>query len=438
LNFKWIISLCALAGPALAQYAGPAILSRGDTPTAMNNAQVSFRPYFEFNGIYDSGLAGPGVTQQGQLGTTGAAGIQLAGGISGSHSWRRTSIGVDYHGNINHYFHKTFYDATDQFLALGIKHQFSRHVALNVRAMGGLFDQSFNLGALESTVPYDPSQTTLPTTNFFDNRTEYLNTQADVIYQRTARLSFDFGGGAYVNRMRSASLYGVTGENAKADMQYRVSRRATIGLNYIFDHFTFTRIYGNTEVQSVAGTFAMRFTRSLEFTGYGGVSHINSQFTQVVPIDPAIAALLGVTEAQEVTFNRHYTPLVNGRLSYVVHNGVYYLSVGHVVTPGNGLFLTSEQTTGAAGYNYTGLRHWSMGASVAYNRAHSFGNIVGNYGNVSGTLNLSRQLAHNFHAIMSFSGNRYISNNFNNYNRVIYQTRIGIGWSPGDIPLRVW
>jgi hypothetical protein len=122
----------------------------------------------------------------------------------------------------------------------------------------------------------------------------------------------------------------------------------------------------------------------------------------------------------------------------VVHNGVYYLSVGHVVTPGNGLFLTSEQTTGAAGYNYTGLRHWSMGASVAYNRAHSFGNIVGNYGNVSGTLNLSRQLAHNFHAIMSFSGNRYISNNFNNYNRVIYQTRIGIGWSPGDIPLRVW
>ena len=83
-------------------------------------------------------------------------------------------------------------------------------------------------------------------------------------------------------------------------------------------------------------------------------------------------------------------------------------------------------------------RRWSLGASAIYNRAHSFGNIIGNYGNVSGNLNVSRQLVHSFHAFMSFSANRYLSNTFSQYNREIYQARIGIGWSPGDIPLRVW
>jgi hypothetical protein len=438
LTLKSIVGMCVLALPACAQYAGPAILSRGDAPAAMNAEPVQFRPYFEVSAVYDTGLAGVGVNSQGKLGTVDSAGVQLAGGISGSHSWRHTVIGLDYHGNINHWEKATYYDTFDQFLNLGIKHQFSRHVSLSLRESAGLFDQYFNLGAIQEALPYDPSQTTLPTTNFFDNRTEYVNSQADLIYQRSTRLSFDFGGGGYVNRLRSTALYGVNGVSATGDVQYRLTRRATIGANYRFEKFTFTRIFGASDLHSFAGTFAIRLSKTFEFSGYGGVTRLETKFVQEVPVDPAIAALLGISFGQQVSYGIHYTPDINARLSRTVHDGLFYISGGHLVTPGNGLFLTSQQTTFAGGYNYTGLRRWSFSLTGVYNNALSIGNISGTYGNEGGYLNASRQIAHNFHVVVAFAGNRYFSNTFAQYNRPIYEVRMGFGWSPGDIPLRVW
>ena len=442
MNFKSIIASIiaggALALPVCAQYAGPAILSRGDAPSAMTETPVEFRPYFEINAVYDTGLAGPGVNSQGKLGTAHSPGIQFAGGISGSHTWRHTSVGIDYHGAINHWTKATYYDNTDQFLNIGIKHQFSRHLSLNFRESAGLFDQSFNLGAIQEALPYDPSQTTLPTTNFFDNRTTYLNLQADLVYHLTPRLSFDFGGGGYVNRLRSSVLYGVTGEGATGDVQYRLTRRTTVGANYQFEQFSFTRIFGGTDLHSFRGALSMRLSKTLELSGYAGVTRFESKFVQQVPVDPAITALLGISFGQQVVYGVHWTPDIDVRLSRSVHEGVFYLTAGRLVTPGNGLFLTSEQTTVAGGYNYTGLRRWSFGLTAVYNDGTSVGNISGKYGNEGGTLNVSRQIAHNFHFVMSFAGNRYFSQTFTQYNRPIYDVRIGFGWSPGDIPLRVW
>lgn len=65
----------AMVVPVFAQYGGPAILSRGDSPAGMADSQISFRPYFEVNGIYDTGLAGVAINSQGQLGNSASAGI---------------------------------------------------------------------------------------------------------------------------------------------------------------------------------------------------------------------------------------------------------------------------------------------------------------------------------------------------------------------------
>jgi hypothetical protein len=427
-----------LALPAYAQYAGPAILSRGDAPTSMTGPALSFRPYFEVSAIYDTGLAGVSVNSQGQLGTTASPGIQLAGGVSGSHSWRHTTIGLDFRGDLNHYAKTTFYDNSDENLMLNIRHQFSRHISLNMRETAGLFDRNTGLGVLGQAVAYDPSQTTLPTTDFFDNRTVYLNTQADLIYQRSSRLSFDFGGDGYVNRRRSTALYGITGSSARADVQYRISRRTTIGANYRYEHFSFTRIFSSTDLHSASGTFAMQISKTLEITGYGGVTRSETKFVQIVPVDPAIAALLGIPSVQQVVYAIRLIPNVSARVSRKVHNGLYYASGGHLVTPGNGLFLTSESTNIGGGYNYTGLRQWSFSLNGYYNHSTSFGNISGNYGSYGGTLNASRQLARSFHMVVSAGGNRYESSTFTQYNRPIYTFRFGVGWTPGNVPLRVW
>jgi hypothetical protein len=287
-------------------------------------------------------------------------------------------------------------------------------------------------------VPFDPSTTYAPTTDFFDNRTEYLSTQANLVIQKTARLSFSMGGDGFLVRRRSSALYGVTGATAEADVQYRLTRRSTIGANYSFTHFDFIGVLSSTDVHAVSGVYSVRVNRWLEFSGAAGMARAETRFIQNVPIDPAIAALIGTPEGTVVLDRIDHLLILNGRLSRTFPKGVAYISGGRGVTPGNGLFLTSITNTVMAGYDYTGLRRWSLGASAGYQSATSIGNVLGTYGGTSGSVSASRQIIHNVHGIASFSVRQYSSANFSLYNRLIYDVRVGVGYSPGDIPLRIW
>jgi hypothetical protein len=432
-----VLALFALVVPVFAQYGGPAILSRGDAPSGMTGSQISFRPFFEITGIYDTGLAGVAVNTQGQLGNTSSPGIEFAGGISGSHNWRHTQLGLDYHGDIRHYEKATYYDGSDQSLLLGIKHQFSRHVFANFRESAGMFSTGFALSSLQEAISYDPSQSSLPTTDFFDNRTLYIDTQADLIYQKSARLSFSIGGDGFINRRRSSALFGVTGATARGDVQYRITRRTTIGADYTYTNYSFTRIFSGTDIHSFSGTYAVQLSKNLEFSGYGGVSRVETKAEEEVAVDPTIAALLGITSGLTITHTLLYVPTGSARLSEKLHNGVLYFYGAHVLTPGNGLFLTSTATNAGAGYTYTGLRRWSFSSTFNFNRSNTVG-VVGRYGNTGGILSASRQIVKSLHIVAAFSANQYESADFSMYNRLIYDARLGFGWTPGDVPLRVW
>jgi hypothetical protein len=424
--------------PVLAQYAGPAILSRGEAPAAMATPEIDFRPYVELFTVYDTGLSGVEVNSQGQLGDEVSIGLGITAGVSGTHSWRHTKIGLNYRGSYQRYEHITTMNSVNQSLMLGIVHQVSRHVAVTLNENLGLFSQSYGPEGLAQTVPFDPSTTYAPTSDFFDNRTEYLSTQANVIIQKTARLSFSLGGDGFLVRRSSSALYGVTGASAHADVQYRLTRRSTIGANYTFTHFDYIGVLSSSNLQGFSGVYSMRLSRWLEFSGSAGYFRVETRFIQNVPIDPAIAALIGTPEGTVVLDRIDHLMSGSGRLSRTFPKGVLYLSGGRGVTPGNGLFLTSVTTNAMAGYSYTGLRRWSLGVSAGYSRADSIGNVLGSYGSYNGTLTASRQIVRNVHGIVSFSGRRYNSVDFSLYNRLIYDVRVGVGYSPGDIPLRIW
>ncbi len=428
----------AVVAPLFAQYGGPAILSRGDAPSALGSLQIAFRPFVEITGTYDTGLAGVSVNSSGQLANAASGGARIAGGISGSHQWKHTQLGLDLRGDLNEYVGATYYDSTDVSLLLGIKHQISRHIFLNLRETAGQFSVNNINGALPQTVPFDPSQSYIPTTDFFDNRTIYATTQADLIYQRNTRWSFDFGGDGFLNRRRSSALYGATGAAARADVQYRISRRSTIGASYNYDHYSFTGIFSSTDMHGASVSYSTQLARTVEFSMYGGFQRLENKFVQDVPVDPVIAALFGITRGTEVIYGISYIPSYGGRLSKAFRYGVAYVSGGTSVTPGNGLFLTSRVASAFAGYSYTGLKRWSFSASGGWDSAQSVGNINGNYGGETATMGLSREIGHGIHFVANASARRYSSNDFNNYNRTIYSTSVGLGWTPGDIPLRVW
>ena len=433
-----MLAVLAWAMPLFAQYAGPAILSRGEAPSAMAQPQIDFRPFVELTGVYDTGLSGVAVNSQGQLGNESSMGLDITAGISGVHSWKHTKIGLDYRGSIRRYAHATSYDSTDQSVMLGIVHQVSRHVSLTLNESAGLFSRSFGLPGLSQTVPFDPSTTYAPTTDFFDNRTEYLSTQANLVFQKTARLSFSLGGDGFLVRQSSSALYGATGATAHADVQYRLTRRTTIGGNYSYTHFDFIHVLSSTDMHTVSGVFSMRISRWLEFSAEGGLARAETKFIQNVPIDPAIAALIGTPEGTVVLDRIDHYVIGTGRLARTFPKGVAYISGGRGITPGNGLFLTSVMTTVMAGYNYTGLRRWSFGVSGGYQSAESIGNVLGTYGGASGTLSASRQIVRGVHGVVSVGARKYTSANFDLYNRVIYDVRVGVGYSPGDVPLRIW
>jgi hypothetical protein len=431
-------TLLGTAAPGLAQYAGPAILLRGEAPAPMQGAAIDFRPFFALSAGYTSGLSGVSVDPAGNAINDSSLDMQVSGGVSGNHAWKHVKLGLDYRASLRHNPKYSYYDGSDQSLNLGITDRLTRHTTLSLRESAGLMSNNFGLPTLNPAVPFDPSTAYIPTNDFYDNRTFYVSTQADLVIQRSARLSFDFGGDGFLQRRRSSALYGATGGGARADVQYRVSRRSSIGMGYTYAHYSFTGIFSSTDLHGVVATYAIRLSRNLEFSGYAGFLRLETKFTQLVPLDPAIATLLGVGAVKEVAYQTRYIPNVSLRLSHTVQRGVFFVSGGRAVTPGNGVFLTSTTTNAGAGYGYTGLKRWSINTALVYNRSSSLGNVVGAYGTYVGSAGISRQLVRSTHGFLNASFNKYDSPTFRNYNRWTYNVQLGLAFAPGDVALRLW
>jgi hypothetical protein len=433
----WLF-LC-LTLPASAQYSGPALLSRGEAPAAMSGGPaITFRPFVEVTGEYSSGLANVSLNDQGQIANEHSFGGTLGWGVSGKHLWRHDTLGLDYRGGATHYLKHGGYDSIDQSLLLGYTHQFSRHATFSLRESAGILERNFGLTTLPETVPFDPATTFIPQTDYFDNRTLYTDTFAGLTLQKTNRLSFSASGELIANHRRSTALNSDTGRLARGDAQYRVSRRSTLGVGYTFMNMQFTNANGASDVHGVTLSYSVRLSRWVEISAYAGPMRVESKFVTTTQLDPAVQALLGIPFAQQVVYSVSYFTSAVGRISRTFRTGVLYAGGGRMVTPGNGLFMTSYGTTISAGYSYTGLRRWSFGTGGNYSRYDALGTVTGNYSGYSGNASLSRLIGHNAHFLASVSARQYGSGTFANYNRIIYESRIGFGYAPGSIPLRIW
>jgi hypothetical protein len=398
---------------------------------------VSFRPYADVAGVYDGGLAGVTLQEDGSLHNVASAGIRVNWGISGTHSWRHTKLGLDYRGSLTHY-DTSYFDSMDQALLLGISHQFSPHTLFTVRESAGIFGRNFQLPGLSQTVPFDPVASYIPTIDYFDNRTYYMSTQADFTIQRSARLIYNVGGDGFLTRRRAAALTGAVGASARGDVEYRLTRHMSLGAIYNYSHYAFTSTDGGTDIHAFNGGYSVRLTRDLEFSGYGGVMRVESKFIRDAPIDPVIAALLGITAAPQIVHTIGNKPNFAGRLSRKFQRGLFYVNGGYTVTPGNGLFLTSFTTAVTGGYTYTGLRTWAFSAYGSFNDSTATGAIAGNYRTSTGSMTVSRQITRSMHWVAEAGIRRYDSSDFSGYNRAVFFCRAGIGITPGNLPFRLW
>jgi len=416
------------------EYGGPAILSRGEAPGA-KNAPIAFRPYIGINGIVDNGILPVSVNENGQIPISDVYGVELSLGAYTYHTWKHTTLALDYRGNFRHYSQSTNYDGTDQYLSLILTHQPSKRIIFSLREQAGTYSRGYFLPSAYGIL--EPAYLQLPQNDIYDNRVVFLNTAASVTFQKSARLSFNFGGEGDLVRRQSSALYGTTGGIARADVQYRVTRHSTIGVDYLFNHFSFTQGFGNSTIHSVGLNYSTQLTRRVQLSVRAGGARVESSALTEVPLDPAVAAILGTSVGVQAAYHRNYVPDITARLSYTYQHSNFGLSYANNVNPGNGVYLTSRNQSAGGSYSYTGIRYWNFGVDGGFSRMSTLIQTLGVYKSYGGGIGVTRALGKSMHLVgrldtrhYDVAGQTFLHNGF--------RATVGFSWSPGDIPLALW
>jgi len=418
------------------EYAGPAISSRGVGSIFRQPWRpLRFRPFLAINGSYDSGITGVLLTADGQPPDDSSIGGDITAGITGYQTWKRTLLSLAYSGSYQHYARHTYYNGSEQSLALTLARQATRRVTFTMREAAGIYSRRF--GFFDGYGYLDPAFTNVPRDELFDGRTMYLNTLGDLTYQKSARLSFNIAGDGFLVRRRSGALFGVTGYRARADVAYRVSRFSTTGVAYDYSHFEFTKAFGGSDIQTVGLVQSMRLSRWWELSMRLGAARVETLGIARVAIDPVIAAILGQSYGVEAVYRINYMPNGNIQLTRGFRRASLTLHYQHGVSPGNGLYLTSRMVTGGAGFSYSGLRNWAVSVSGDYSSYSSLAQNIGNYESKAGGVHASRRLGAGLH-LTTRAEIRDFAVAGTKFARTMYRLGVGFAYSPGDVPLSIW
>jgi hypothetical protein len=420
------------------EFQGPAVLSRPFMLSPMRSREIRFRPYFSLAGVADDGLTNVSTTKDGQFVNQEAYGIEAGFGITGRRVFKRDQVGLEFHGNLYHYTPNSFYDGGNYVLDFRYEHLFSKHFRLALTETGGLYSNNYSLvdGITDLSLG-NTNFVVTPNTQLFDNRSLYLSTGADLVWEKSARLSFDFGGSGFIVRRRSSSLYGTVGSQARADMSYRLTKRLTVGGYYGYTHYDFNRAFGGSDVQTGGIIYSYAFSRNLELRLRAGGSRVESQGTQTVLLDPVIAAILGQTQGVIAIHRINYLPDISAQLWKKMRRG--YMSVEYLktVTPGNGLYLTSRRDTYAFNYDYTGLKRYTFSGGFNRDTLNSLGISIGSYASNNVHGGVTRVLGRGFQASLRAEYRHYDITDAN-FLRNSYRISAGVVWTPDERPLKLW
>ncbi len=425
------------AASCLAQFdggGGPSILSRGGArPGQAGGRPVSFNFYAGIGGSYNNGSI-PIDTGSGSPDQQVLYGGTVNGGLTGSHSWKNSSIGIDYRGDYRRYSRHSYADGSEQAIDLQYTWQATRRMIFHVTAVGGTSTNA-NGGFITPTSVLDSNLIGIPTNNIFDNRTSYVQTSVGLTYRQSSRLNFTLSGDGFTVHRASKALVGVNGYRATAQVTYRVSRRDQFGVGYNFTHFSFPRAFGASDLHGVSGNYGRKLAPGLDITFSGGIYRIETLGANQVTLSPEVAEILGQVSGYQAIYRINYVPQYSGALTYARGRSTFTGSAGAGVTPGNGVYLTSRSLNAGVGYSYSGIRKVTLSFSAGGSQFSSVFQTLQHYRNYYGggaaTYSVSRHLSTSLQTdFRTFS--------INGTNRPAYSVSLGIYWSPTEVPIPSW
>jgi hypothetical protein len=406
-------------------YEGSSIRAKGTLNT--------FGLYAQIIGVYDSGLVA--APARGKQLTSGSNGVETNFGANASHLWRRGKLDVEYRGSYRQYSNAPAFDGLDQFLRLSYSGTLLRHVSLDLKNTLGtttLANGAFSYFPLSTL-----DRLGIPTNDLYDSRKDYLQSRIDLTWRESERLSFDLGGDGFVVRRQSLLLAGLNGYGARASVAYRFTPRQTISANYDSTYFDFQRTFGNSRLETSALGYSIGLSREWDLSTLVGGVRVDTLGLTPVSLQPAIAALIGENSAFVTFTSVRYVPVAEVRLMRQFRTAALTLDLSSTVTPGNGLYLTSRQTSGAVAYSYIATRSLQARGNVGYSQLSALGQALDRYSNLEGGIQILYRLTGNTYLDVRYDYRHYTTGNEMvkmDSNRV----SLGVAFSLGETSTVAW
>jgi len=420
-------------------YTGPSILSRGTSfvrPSIPSNER--FRPFAGVSFYHDSGgyVQPSGIGGQSINGSYSGADVNY--GISGQHVRRFDTFQLDYRG---HSYFGSQNSSQDQALSVGYSRVLARRLTVTLSESAGLYSNSFAVLNTFGQTDTSVANTTLvasPNTEPFNDKTYYSTSSADVAYQKTARLSMNFGGSTFYVHRDAVGLISANGYQARTDVGYRVTKRTTIGPYYAFNHFNYSGTFGDTGIHTIGLNYSVALDKRTQFGFRFGGTRLETRGLQQVNLDPVIAAVLGTTFGIQRYYTVSYLPDVAANISRSFRHSNVTFAYVRGVSPGNGVVLTAQHDSETVSYSYSGIRRYALLIAGGRDYLSSQSQNIGAFASYYARTSISRTLPHNLQGLFSIDF-RKISNGTNLYsNQNQFRVTLGLAYSPGLGPLKFW
>lgn len=425
-----------VGGGAAGGYGGPGVLSRGAAGIGRRGGQLANLRFFaSAQATYDNGFIPFQIDENGQVKSLGTlTGGEVAVGLYGGKSWRRSLAGIDYTGAYSRYSGNTFLNGFIHNLSFGVAHQFNRQFSVDSQTAAGTTNRG--VGFFGGAAGVGGAGSPLiggPTTFIFDNRTYFLQNQTTFVYQPNNRWFVAAGGNGFTVQRVSKALVDVNGYSLQAQAGRRLSRHTVVGGSYYFMHFDFPNAFGESDIHGAAGTYKTRLGRRWDLNASAGLFRARTIGLQTAALDPVIAALLGQSTVIRV-FDRTVTlptfqVAVTGNFRKKIFNAAYDRSA----MPGNGVFLTSQTESASAGFQYLGVSRLSLTASGSYARMASLGPAFNPLAQGFAGGGLNYRIFRSLHANLRYDVRRMLTEQ-STFRRTSQRVTVGLVYSPGEIP----
>ncbi|HEY3824005.1 MAG TPA: hypothetical protein VGL82_05575 [Bryobacteraceae bacterium] len=416
------------------EYSGPAVLSRSySINRPLIPQQLKWEESLGISSVYDSGISRQ-VEADGSLGPASTLiGAMANWSLRGRHYFKQDLISVTYSGNYSQYSGIGGYNGLNQSMSVDYEHALSRRLTLNLSGSGSILAQNYSL----ENQPVGPQTianinlASSPNIQIYDNGAKQFSSAADVTWQKSIRLSFSGGVSWFGIARDSPALLGVTGEQLRGDMNYRLTRKLTVGSYYSFSHYLYPHGVGNSDTSTFGAIVSYAINRTTQVRFRGGLSLVDSLGEQTVVINPAIAALLGVSTGIIDSTQTYRASDFSAQFVRDFHGGAT-ASVAYArgISPGNGVYQTSQQESISGTMSTRLFRSYSFQAAIGRDTLGSIAQNLGKYKSEYGRIELRRTYRKGIGLNLS-AEYRYFDVAQIGYLRNQLRITTGVGWTSG-------